>query len=408
MKIAITSDYHLGYNDDALPQVKMILEKATRVADVVLAAGDLFDVRVPKQEIVNEAMKLFKTHSEQMAAKHSDVKISKEEKTIESGNPVIAIPGTHERRTKGLVNVVEMLNSAGVLVNCHNKHIVLEKNGEKVSILGMAGVPEEYTVQVMQAAQFKPLENYFNIFMFHQNLKEVIPVADGPSLADLPPGFDLYVNGHIHWRREIKNGEKTVLIPGSAVITQMRKNEMEKKGFWLYDTLTASYEFIYIASRPFIYSEVYVENANSEKISGEVTKAVSEAVAGATLNAVDPLGRKPLVKIKLTGSLANGLNSSSIDSTLLASSFANAEVYIDKEFEIAAGLKEKIELLRKLKTEEKSVSELGITLLKDKLKRSGFNLEKEEELFSLLSEGEIDKAINLVKNSKVAVVYSNP
>ncbi len=385
MKIAITSDFHLGYSEDALPQAQMILEKAAQLADIVIAAGDLFDVRVPKQEIVNDGIKLFKQYSENTK---SSARITKGEKTYEKP-VVIAIPGTHERRTKGLVNVIDMLDSANVLANCHNKHVVVEKNEEKIAIIGMAGVPEEYASQVVKVAGFKPLENCFNVFFFHQTLKEVIPMNDAfMTMDDLPPGFDLYVNGHIHWKREIKTRDKLLLIPGSTVITQMKKNEMEKKGFWLFDTATRGYEFIYIDSRPFFYREIYLEGATVEKINNEVEKTMVEIQVN-----------NPLVKIKLRGSLASGLNSSAIDASAIASRFKNMELYIDKEFEIVETLKEKIELLRKLKTEEKSVAELGIAVLKDKLKKNNFKFEKEEELFSLLSDGEVEKASELVRNS---------
>ncbi len=382
------SDFHLGYSDDALPQCRSALEKAVQVADVVIAAGDLFDVRIPKQETVNEAVKLFKQHSEAMAHK-GGAKITKGEK-IYGDNPAIAIHGTHERRTKGLVNVVEMLDSAGVLVNCHNKHVIVEKNGERVAIMGMGGVPEEYAGEIVKTAGFKPLENCFNIFAFHQTLKEVIPMAEAcMSMNDLPPGFDLYVNGHIHWRREIKNGDKLLLIPGSTVITQMKKNEVEKKGFWLFDTITKNYEFAHIESRQFFYKEIYLENATVETVKQEVEKAIAEVAKI----------ENPLVKIKLRGSLASGITSASIDANALAASFKNSEVYIDKEFEMAETLKEKIELIRKLKTQEKSVSEIGIAILKEKLKKKNFSVKREEELFSLLSEGEIEKTIALLKSS---------
>lgn len=399
MKIAIMSDLHLGYSDDALPQAKMALEKASEMADCIVAAGDLFDVRVPKQEVVNDGIKLFKNASEAMGAKHPEVKVKKGGRVYEN-LPVIGIPGTHERRTKGLVNVVDLLDSGGILVNCHNKTTIVEKNSERIAILGMAGVPEEYAADVVKAAKFTLQENCFNIFMFHQTLKEVIPMAPGISLDDLPNGFDLYINGHIHWRRELKTPNKTLLIPGSTVITQMRKNEMEKKGFWLYDTATKTYEFIYIDSRPLYFKEIQVENATADTIKQAVEKAVGEIL----LQNKDEKHRLPLIKIKLGGSLAKGINSSAIDATILGKTFTAAEVYIDKEFNVVETLKEKIELLRKLKTEEKSVAEIGIAILKEKLKQNKSNLQNEEELFSLLSEGEVEEAIAVVKNSKVVAV----
>ncbi|MFH1247226.1 MAG: hypothetical protein V1644_02485 [Candidatus Micrarchaeota archaeon] len=330
-----------------------------------------------------------------------NTRISKGERIFQF-NPIVVIPGTHERRTKGLVNVVEMLDSAGLVANCHNKTVIIEKNNEKVAVIGMAGIPDEYAIEVIKAAQFKPVENCFNIFISHQTLKEVIPLSDKfMTMDDLPTGFDLYINGHIHWRREIKSNGKTLLIPGSTVITQMLKNETEKKGFWLYDTLTRNYEFIYINSRPFFYKEILIENASAETVKNAVEKVVSEIIT--ENKTTSSASQTPLIKLKITGSLAKGINSPSIDLNSIAASFTNAEVYIDKEFDVLQSLKEKIELLRKIKTEEKSVSELGIAVLKEKLKQNKFTMENEEELFSLLSEGEIEKAITLVKNSK-----SNP
>ncbi len=393
MKIAILADLHLGYNVDAEPQAKQALEKASQIADIVIAAGDLFDVRIPKQEVVNSGIKLFKNHLEAMQNKEivlpqQHITLTKNGKKCE--NAVIAIPGTHERRTKGLVNVVELLDSAGTLINCHRDHVIVEKNGEKVAILGMAGVPEEYAKDVVKAGGFAPLDGHFNVFVFHQTLKEVIPMNDVfMSCADLPPGFDLYINGHIHWRRELKAHDKTLLIPGSTVITQMRKNEMEKKGVWLYDTVTQKYEFIYIDSRPFFYNELNFENATAEQVKNAVEKAVAQ---------ISEEGR-PLIKLKLRGSLAAGTNTSTIDATLLARQFSNVELYLDKEFDVIQSLKDKIELIRRLKSEEKSVAEIGIAVLKEKLKKNKSTLKHEEELFSLLSEGEIEKAVAMVKNS---------
>ncbi len=395
MKIAITSDYHLGYSEDALAQTAKILETARQMSDVVIAAGDLFDVRVPKQEVLNDAIKLFKTHREATTASAAKITISVEKNNRTYPNmPVIAIPGTHERRTKGLVNAIDVLDSAGVLINCHNKHVIVKKEAEneRVAIIGMAGVPEEYAGDVIKAAGFAPLPDCFNIFMFHQTIKEIIPMNDiFMTCDDLPKGFDLYVNGHIHWKRDIKFGKNTLLIPGSAVITQMKKNEMEKKGFWLYDTITRTYEFIYIDSRPFIYRELVFENATVEQVKSAIAKIITD---------VSQDLKKPLVKLKLRGSLASdGLNASAIDANAIAVGFANAEVYIDKEFEVADNLRDKIELIRKLKTEEKSVSEIGNAVLKEKLRKNKSQLVNDEELFSLLAEGEIEKAMLLVKKS---------
>ena len=60
MKIAVMSDFHFGYNDDALTQAGDALRKARGLADFVIAAGDLFDSRIPRQEVVNDSVRLLK------------------------------------------------------------------------------------------------------------------------------------------------------------------------------------------------------------------------------------------------------------------------------------------------------------------------------------------------------------
>ncbi|MFH0713285.1 MAG: metallophosphoesterase [Candidatus Micrarchaeota archaeon] len=395
MKLALIADFHLGFSGDSLPQARMALEKATQMADVILLAGDLFDYRVPKQEVVNDAVKLFRNSLQELRQKPLQCKIYKN--GVEVDVPIVSIPGTHERRTKGLVNVIELLESTGLIVNCHNQRVVIEStNGdgivEKVAVIGLAGVPEEFVRDVFKAADFKPLANHFNVFVFHQSLKEVIPISDFISCNDLPVGFDLYFNGHIHWRKEIKSDGKLVLIPGSTVITQMRRNETEKKGFWLFDTQTHSYEFIFIDSRPFFFNEIELQNATL----GEIKQKVNEVVESCVQNAG---AIKSLIKIKLRGSLASGVDSAVVNSTQLASSFTNAEVYIDKDFEVSGALRDKIELIRQLKSDEKSVSEIGTVILKKQLQQNNFALDCSEELFSALSEKEVETAIEILKKS---------
>lgn len=376
MKIAIMSDLHLGYNDDALPQARQALKKSRDLgADIVIIAGDLFDVRVPKQEIVHEAVKLFTEHNNL------------------SGRAAIAIAGTHERRTKGLSNIIEVLDSAGVLQNCHNFPVIIEKNGEKVAVLGMAGVPEEYAKSVVQAANFKPLPNSVNVFIFHQTLREIIPFSDlFMCCEDLPRGFDLYVDGHIHWRRELKAHDALLLLPGSTVITQMKKNETEQKGLWMYDTATKAYEFHYIASRPFYFRELHFEKATAAQIEETVRKSIAGTI---NENQQRQTNQKPLIKIKLLGTLATGLSAANIDSSTMANGL-DVEIYIDKEFDVAQILREKVELLRRLREEQKTVHEMGLTLLKAKLQAASFS-GNVEELYSTLAEREIEKAVQIAK-----------
>ncbi len=396
MKIAVMSDLHLGYNEDALVQAAGALEKARGLTDFAIAAGDLFDSRVPRQEVVHDAMKLFKDHQRRTRTDSLKMMVVEDgaEKPFES-TPLIAIYGTHERRTRGLVNAVQVLDSAGLVANVHAKTIIVEKAGERVAVQGMGGVPEEQAGEHLRLLDPKPVPGAFNVFVFHQSLKEIISVSEGMSASDLPDGFDLYVDGHIHWAQELRFREKRILLPGSTVVTQMKRSETEPKGFYVFDTATGDASFVKIDSRPFFFSEIVFENASPSKIEEEARKKLAEMVIRAR-------GRTPLVKLKLRGTLEKGIQAQNIDLSNVEKEFGERMVLsIDKEF-ASEELREKIELLRRLREEKKGVREMGLAVLEKKLSEAGVKMPS-EELFELLSEARgnesderIKKALELV------------
>ncbi|MGC9113513.1 MAG: metallophosphoesterase [Candidatus Micrarchaeia archaeon] len=387
MKIAFLSDFHFGFNEDATRQAGEALKSASEKADAIILGGDLFDSRVPKQEVVYEAVKLLTQCKEKMLSKTSNkfktvVEKSENKKEI-NGVPLLGIYGTHERRTKGLANIIQVLDSAGVMVNVHAAKAVVEGEGEKVAVQGMGGIPEEYAAKALEALSFQPVSGAFNIFVFHQTLRELVPVAEGISAADLPNGFDVYVDGHIHWAQELREANKTILLPGSTVVTQMKQTEIKPKGYYLYDTIKRVAEFVTVKTRPFEFVEV----SFSEATATQVEKLCREAIAKAIEKHE---GATPLVKLKVKGTLARGTMASSIDLAALEKEFAaKAILYVDKEF-ASDELREKIEVLRKARNEQQSARELGLEALRKKLAR--LPPSRVEELFALLSEGDAEKA----------------
>ncbi len=236
MRIAILGDFHLGYDrfyEDSFNQAEKALKIAEENADVLLIAGDIFDAKVPKPEVMGRSLEIF----------------SKIRKSI------FVIHGTHERRPQGFVNPIDLLIKAGKVISCHLKPTFFEKENEKIMIYGMGGVPEEYSKIAIEKLNPKPIENVFSIFMFHQNLKEFMPqVEHGLYIEDLPNGFDLYIDGHLHKNYEINKSNKELIIPGSTVLTQLRKEE-KVKGFYIYDTKMKMKRFVEIPTRKFYYLE---------------------------------------------------------------------------------------------------------------------------------------------------------
>jgi DNA repair exonuclease SbcCD nuclease subunit len=389
------SDFHLGYSDDALVQAREALAKGVAEADIVILAGDLFDHRVPKQEVLHEAIELFgalkaeaqrKGRLKGLRAWAVDEKGERREIPLEA--PFLAIYGTHERRSKGLVNAVQMLAAAGLVHNLHARRLLVEKDGELVAFQGMGGLPEEFARQALKLLDPKPVPGAFNVFVIHQTLKELIPFNEEfLSVPDLPAGFDLYVNGHIHWNRELREGGRHVLLPGSTVITQMKPNEQHGKGYYLYDTAGKSAEFKHINARPFHYLELKFEHATPARVEKETRARLEEALAKERRG-------KPLVKLKLLGTLAKGFTPASVDSAALEKEYLpRAFVSVDKEFE-AEELKQKVELLRRLREERLSSKEMGLKLLREKLDAMKSPLApRAEELFEALAAGDVDAAL---------------
>lgn len=394
MKIAVISDSHLGFGygtekeNDSFRQFDEAVSKAIQEkADLILLPGDIFDSRVPRQEVWAKALTIFQKPL--LAGKTGAAvvqKINKQEISpmALSGVPVIAIHGTHERRGAHSVNPVEMLEKAGFVVHLHFSGIVFEKDGEKVCVQGISGVPESYAKQEFEKFKATPAPNCKNILMFHQSIEGQVYSDDEQSMlriADLPNGFDLYIDGHIHAKALIE-GNKRMLLPGSTIITQQKKNEADsRKGFYIIDTDSWTMVFHELqAQRPFYYIELSFQKARVD----EVMRKARERIA-----AIPMQGQlKPLIFVKLIGDLEEGKGASNVREDEIARGF-NALVTVSNEL-YAEDFKKKIERLRERQRKRMSVDEMGMELLRKTL--AGTKAEKIEidELIEGLSAGNTD------------------
>jgi len=389
MKIGVLADFHLGYsrfNSDAFSQAAKALSSAVDSCDMILLAGDLFDSRTPKPEVLGESFSLFRIPlKKKWGASLSSFK-ARDGRNESCGLPVAAIHGTHEMRAKSLANPIQLLEAAGFLVNVHAATAVFELGGEKVAVTGIGGVPEKQFKDAVKALDPKPVEGAFNVFMFHQTLREIIPQApeDYSTADDLPSGFDLYVCGHIHSPLDREYSGKRVLIPGSTVLTQLRSEEQSKKGFFVFDTSSKSASFSEVGSRQFKMLELELDSASPSSAREECVKSVESALQ-------ELGGEKPILRVKLKGTLQKGFTSSDLDLRSVERDFEDkAFVFIDSHLK-SEDLRLQVEKLRSLKQDSVSVRELGLRLLKQSLAENGFSLESDvDSLFDLLSDKKAD------------------
>lgn len=354
MKIAILADMHLGYGrfeEDSFKQAEYALKDAEKKADILIIAGDIFDVKIPKFETIKRVADIFST-------------IKK---------PVYTIHGNHERRGRDMVNPLEFLCFFPNVHYFHGKTEIIKAGDEEITITFMGSVPEEFAkTNLNKLVQREPLNQSlktFKILVIHQSIKEFVYQIEEElcldDLRDLP--FDLIINGHIHqYTKELNGG---LIIPGSTVITQLKKDEQGKRGYVLYDTQKKEHEFIPINSRLFFYKEFVFEDASlvevKEKIENWINKIKTEH-------------KDAILKIKLCGTLKKDLTSTNI------SLVYSDGIYLQNNLNNKS-TGEKIKKLQERNNEKILIKERILSQFNKKLKGK-ISLFEPIELFEKLSE----------------------
>jgi DNA repair exonuclease SbcCD nuclease subunit len=365
MKIAVFSDPHLGYarfEEDSYMQAERAIVSASSNADLILCAGDIFDVKIPKLETLKRAVEIFR----------------------KAQKPLFAIHGNHERRARDLVNPAQLLESGSGIKLLHGKSALFEKDGEKVQVLGIGSVPEEYAESAVRKVMegFKREEGAFTIIMLHQTVRELVPGAEEEIsleyLETLP--FDLIINGHIH-ETVVKLGGR-FLIPGSTVITQLKKDEMKPKGYFLFDTKTRKAEFIEIESRRFFYEVLEFREASEP----EIRQAVMERIE--MLRKSHP---EAIIALKIDGTLKGGLSSADIRIDGADNVFIENRLSSDS-------LGSKLEKIRASREEAASFREMALKDLKAKT-AGKITLFDPAELFEKLAESP-EAALEYIEKNK--------
>jgi len=423
LKLAVISDPHLGTKwgtpreQDSFDQFREAIERSIELgAQLILILGDIFDTRIPRQEIWAQALRLL---SLPLAHGRNSVRleraIDKDPDEISPvalrGIPVLALHGNHERRTRGLTNPVEALEAAGLLIHLHHNTLVFEDSGCRVAIHGMSNVPEQYASNVLAAWNPKPVEKAFNILALHQSIGQyVYSSEEAPTLdvSDLPPGFDLYLCGHIHFRNEATAHGKPLIFPGSTERTQMIKVEAElAKGFYMMDLGDdLHFDFIELKSqRDFYYAEMKFESATVTEINEAVRRKVDELLLRQRKNT----HKLPLVRIRLIGTLAKEASRSEFDDRLISEEFEDrAIVAIGKSDLQAPGLGEKVQMLRELRERSISMDEAAMAFLEDSLRDAAHvKMFDVRSLYGLLVGDRTEEALQNVYNVVESLVKAD-
>jgi DNA repair exonuclease SbcCD nuclease subunit len=399
MKVAVLSDFHFGFSysleteNDSFENAEEAMEKALD-CDLILIAGDIFDSRIPKTSVWAKAIKILVKPLLKESSGVRLVSCSKELKEISkrtlSHLPVVAIHGTHERRGKDEINAVEALENAGILIHLHQNTIVFEKDGKRIAIHGMSGVPERYAKDVLYSWNPKPLENCFNILLIHQSIDPYVYSPLEPptlNLSNLPKGFDVIIDGHVHSPAQEKIGNTLLIFPGSTIVTQFEKNEaLAEKGFFKLEIngkVKVSFEKLE-KNRKFFYEEVETKIGKTNEQIEKIIKRILE----------QKFLKPPIIRIKIKG---KETEVSDQDLREIEKKFSGqAIVTLIKELE-KEEITRKVEFLRNLREQKLSIEEIGLNILRKNLEELGFGASFDpENIFDLLSEGEVEKVLNIL------------
>ena len=309
MRIAFISDTHLGFSKHKIELDSYIYtEQAFRIAkeraDLIVLPGDIFDSSSPGEECLSKTfsiLQLFKSF-ESKAKVIEVVDRRQHNSQVTFGMPIIAIPGTHEYKMKE-DGPLEVLENAGYAICLHAGYCKVQNGEEVVNIFGMKGVPEQVARDALKKLSFVPKEGK-NILVLHQSFKELLPFNDEMvatlEYKDLPQGFDLYVNGHIHQHKIFELDSGVFMIPGSTINTQVRKIEIKhRKGIVIYDTESKKIEFVEIpVQRQYKYLELDVSKGlEDQEVIFEGLEPVTYSFLG------KEVVLEPYVKVKLVGEI---------------------------------------------------------------------------------------------------------
>lgn len=400
MKIAVVSDLHLGFAPDAEREndcyqaLEEFFDKAIdEGADLILIAGDLFDSKTPRTETWAKTFKTFKrirrAKSETVIAEgiNKDVQDYK----LHDGIPIVAIHGTHERRGRDLLNPVQVLEHAGLLIHIDRNGAIFQ-NDVRVAVQGLSGVPELFAKEILQKYSPRPIPGAFNIFMIHQSIEPYINAFDTTlKMQDMPKGFDVIAEGHIHFSERVNMGDCAFILPGSTVATQINKSESGiSKGFWMIDVKKSengfdeSLEFVKLESQRKVFYLEFDYDGNEAFLKGSIRESLMEILKHSQK-------KLPAIRIKVSGDCKE------TDLQDVKKEFSQ-KCLLSFSMDFKEEKKEqKISLMKEIREGRMSVSELGIALLQKNLEEMKFKKRFDAEtIYSLLSEDEIERAMNIV------------
>ncbi len=400
MKIAIFSDWHLGLNfgtdlemDSFLQLSEAFFQIKEENVDLIITCGDLFDKTIPSHEVYYEAIHVLNNVDIENKINLS----SRQNRKLKI--PMIGIIGNHEYRGKDFKSTVELLEVMNFLRVVHADSITVEKENKKITIFGLSGVPDRFAKDILEKWKPTPKEGHYNILLVHQSFKEYLPFENEEmlSLSNLPKGFDIIANGHLHWRVVEKIDEKTrFIMPGSTVSTQNKKIEADtEKGFFVLDTATNNLDFKAIRNtRKVYYIDLDLKQTTPEKIIEKITEEIEKVKEKEE-------EKKPLLRVRFKGELLKGYFLKDINLKKIEEKYQDY-FYISFSNKVQEQkLKESVERLKSIEQNKGNLFEISKSIFFEQIAQTNISEDFDyQRFFDILYNQDIEKAKEFILEKK--------
>jgi DNA repair exonuclease SbcCD nuclease subunit len=217
------------------------------------------------------------------------------------------------------------------------------------------------------------------------------------SISNLPKGFDVIINGHLHGHNIEKIDGAVLMMPGSTVITQFEKNEADTEKVIGKITIENDIQVEFVpleTARKFYYEELVVEQS-SLTLREQIERRLAQIVYTGSHT------KKPVIRMRLKGKDFNVLDQ---DLRINESKFSDKAILILVKDLESPELTERRELLKNLREQKLSIEEMGVSLLSKNLEE--FGVEKSfdhDTLFHLLSEDQTESALNILMGEQTTL-----
>ena len=145
-------------------------------------------------------------------------------------------------------------------------------------------------------------------------------------------------------------------------MTQLRKEEQDAKGFFIFDTTDSTYEFYPIKSRAFRFVKVDVTGSDP----GEVRESVEQGIRSVLENGA--ADQKPVIRVELSGTVKPEFGATTSMWETSPKSFGNAVIEIGKNRIEKIDDDMEVQEVRQGILENVSVRDYGMGLFLEKLK----------------------------------------